>query len=413
MFSVMPEFDLPTLNSLDLLGMGFQQESNQMLAVEEEGLSVPLLLVHSSSASQEVPAVRVEHSTLSCPAEHCHHEFSSKRSLVRHFNLVHVPVITKYYCNLCSVVGVRKDHMNKHLSSQHAGQGRLVAVKEPNSQYVDPGQGSLKPVLPARYNPASVPSAKEELNLELSGNLVEIELLERKLAKLKGRNNEIKKILQCPEFTDSSADSNPAPVVAYSTGKRSAADTDNLAQAAKKSRRLSLLDTLAPGTWLDGDVIYDYLVLLAKKADRCLVLDACFIESVERKGVGLVSRWSEKEQPMACQLVFFPVTTGSHWRLIVAKPQRRMIVAYDSLLLDCSESLEAVRKIMTSVDNEIPWSSAHCKSVPVQKNTWDCGVFLVACAEALMMQLPFDFSQSEMNKKRAEIRRRLEAHYSS
>ncbi|CAL8128575.1 unnamed protein product [Orchesella dallaii] len=118
-------------------------------------------------------------------------------------------------------------------------------------------------------------------------------------------------------------------------------------------------------------------------------------------------------------LIFFPVCSSAHWRLIVVDPLQKTIRPYNSCIKDFKDRriCKKLRRFLRFQERILGDLSANGvnadwviqngfdeDSIPQQENGWDCGVFMLQYAEYLSRQQnSFDFSQENMRYFREKI----------
>jgi sentrin-specific protease 1 len=183
------------------------------------------------------------------------------------------------------------------------------------------------------------------------------------------------------------------------------------------------------GGWLNDEGVNAYMSYLKKHAalDResffnVHAFNSFFYELLSSKGrgydYGRVASWTRKIDVFALDKVLVPVHLGNHWCLAVINVAARRIEYYDSFghdNPDCMHILhryladEHLHKKKAPLPDADQWSDVTPSNHPQQKNTYDCGMFMLEFARYSAMRvgdakaLPrFPFSQADI----PECRRR-------
>ena len=194
---------------------------------------------------------------------------------------------------------------------------------------------------------------------------------------------------------------------------------DNIFKGDSVSQlRLGNLERLQPGGWLHGEAI-DWVLfsmagaILSQKSERRMLIYAThFLQLFRAHGVlsSQVSQyhWNEeqKQTNRGCALtqdyedVLIPINLGdAHWALARLKFADGIISVFDSCPMilgrerrQACEALmlyivhvESAERGIKKSDVRKRWRFEYVPGLPVQHNDFDCGVFVCAYAEALMM----------------------------
>lgn len=152
-----------------------------------------------------------------------------------------------------------------------------------------------------------------------------------------------------------------------------------------------------PGSWLNDNIINDYLAVLQTRSQdgpiQVLPLDSFFMRDLIHRRLAVAAKSFKKIDPLNVDLLLVPYhrEKQNHWALITAWPKRRIIESYDSLgwsnRLPMYELFNALRWYAVSHDRERSSAAWHLKdtppSCPLQRNNYDCGVYLLWFAERL------------------------------
>jgi sentrin-specific protease 1 len=228
----------------------------------------------------------------------------------------------------------------------------------------------------------------------------------------------------------------PADEKAYALAMQGHADDVLLERFNAKVYR-SQIRCMRPGTWLNDEIINQYLFLLQERSAqlckdlapgqrgqgarlRCYMHNTQFYTKLTEGGVydySRVAKWTSrgtrKADLFAKDIVFFPRNiSGAHWTLCVAYIVERRIEYLDSMGAAGAECMADVLRYLAdehadkknSPLDTSTWSTkSHRRSCPQQLNTNDCGVFMSTLVNHLSVGAKLDFSQSDMEYYRKRI----------
>jgi len=191
------------------------------------------------------------------------------------------------------------------------------------------------------------------------------------------------------------------------------------------------ITSLNKGTWLNDEVINYYLGILQER-DNFL----CTKYSYRKKSYYFnsffwtkltennefnfdhVKRWTKSFCIFDFDKVFIPINVvNAHWALIVIYISEKEICYYDSLvgtegskkqkvkliiILNYLE-MEAAAKEKSFSTNEWKLIETNVEQVPQQTNSYDCGMFMIYCADYISDDLPLLYKQSEMTDNRLKV----------
>eukprot|EP01122_Echinamoeba_exundans_P003371 TRINITY_DN13484_c0_g1_i1.p1 TRINITY_DN13484_c0_g1~~TRINITY_DN13484_c0_g1_i1.p1 ORF type:complete len:329 (-),score=61.23 TRINITY_DN13484_c0_g1_i1:225-1211(-) len=176
------------------------------------------------------------------------------------------------------------------------------------------------------------------------------------------------------------------------------------------------LKCLRPGQWLNDEIINCYMEMLNTWANKRLLKVHCFSSfflTMLAGGYRRVKRWTRSKDVFSMDRIIFPVNlNNTHWCLVVINMKAKKIEYYDSLggrndkifkqirMWLQEESLDKKKEYFDPGDYVDEYPAA----VPLQQNSYDCGVFTCKFAEARVNgDEPFSFSQSDMPSFRRRI----------
>lgn len=193
--------------------------------------------------------------------------------------------------------------------------------------------------------------------------------------------------------------------------------------------------TLEPGKDLNDKIINNYLNILQRRSEECpktkrvlSIKSQFFVRwDNDNKGYKNVERWFNKIDLLVADIVFFPLhivgrTTSKgvklkdHWVLLVARPKKRDIVAFDSLGNEHNTRMAQVQHLFKQETvrrkrkfEEHQWTTLNMlKTCPQQTNGYDCGVFLCHIADLLSRELPIKtITERTSQELRDSIKRKL------
>ena len=136
----------------------------------------------------------------------------------------------------------------------------------------------------------------------------------------------------------------------------------------------------------------------------------------KRYNYGNVKRWTESKRRTAgsaidifqLDKIFVPIcinNNSNHWTLAIIQMQSKIITYYDSLHDRRSEYTkhllhwikdEAWNKKQISNYDVHDWRLVDEIDTPRQTNSFDCGVFVIMCADYMFHEVPLSFTQADM-----------------
>lgn len=184
------------------------------------------------------------------------------------------------------------------------------------------------------------------------------------------------------------------------------------------------------GGWLNDECVNAYMMHLKK----CAALDAdsffklhafnsFFYELLSAKGRGYdysrVRTWTRQVDLFALEKVLIPVHLGNHWCLAVLNMTARRIEYYDALCQDNDECLRRLRRYLADehqnkknapLPDAEQWTEYVPHNIPQQKNSYDCGMFMLEYARYSAMRVGdaaavprFPFSQRDIADSRNRV----------
>lgn len=196
-----------------------------------------------------------------------------------------------------------------------------------------------------------------------------------------------------------------------------------------------ILQCLRPGGWLNDEVINVYFELLKEREKRepekflkCHFFNTFFYKKLIGGKSGYdfksVRRWTTQKKLgynlSECDKIFVPIHKQAHWCLAVINKKDHKFQYLDSLggmdanvLRVLAMYLADELKDKNGVDIDVvSWMQEHVEDIPVQKNGWDCGMFMIKYADFYCRGLGLCFNQENMayfRRRTAKEILRLEA----
>ncbi|KAI9364484.1 hypothetical protein DFJ73DRAFT_788926 [Zopfochytrium polystomum] len=175
--------------------------------------------------------------------------------------------------------------------------------------------------------------------------------------------------------------------------------------------------TLRNGQWLNDEIINFYGELIMERAKNTPKLpqlhyfNTFFLPTLRDQGYSMVRRWTRKFDLFAKELVIIPVHLGMHWCCSIINFKKKRIEYYDSLHGSYNIIFKVLRDYLASESMDKKkkpfdfegWTDYAPKSIPAQRNGYDCGVFTCMFAEFSSRQAPFTFTQIDMPDLRNRI----------
>lgn len=114
--------------------------------------------------------------------------------------------------------------------------------------------------------------------------------------------------------------------------------------------------------------------------------------------------WSRQRDIFLYKKMFIPIHSQNHWCLICVNFIKKTIAYYDSLI---SVNYKCLISILEYLQDEFEdkynekldisdWQLINARDCPIQKNSYDCGVFTCIIAEYLARDAVLDFTQDDM-----------------
>ena len=151
--------------------------------------------------------------------------------------------------------------------------------------------------------------------------------------------------------------------------------------------------------------------LIMEKFADVHIFSTFFYTKLVCGGYESVCSWYNKIDMFGKRLLMFPIhlDASSHWCLAAANIVDKQISYFDSLQNDnfaCLRNLETYliqAQQLQAKGDSVNWHSIICKDIPVQHNSFDCGVFTCMYARYLAEDKVFNFNQGDVPIIRKKI----------
>lgn len=159
------------------------------------------------------------------------------------------------------------------------------------------------------------------------------------------------------------------------------------------------LVVLQPKRWFCGAVVEVFLQEIAHNTDTH-VMSSYFVQNLMDRGVGFAKRCVRKSlvRIMASNKLLVPINLNNkHWALAEIDRTQQAIRYYDSLRYDPGTRLEELKEFFIEIDYLTKAASiSKLDTIPLQSNTFDCGVFVCEFGRCLIQGKEFNFVQDDM-----------------
>ncbi|XP_019092481.1 PREDICTED: ubiquitin-like-specific protease 1A [Camelina sativa] len=180
-----------------------------------------------------------------------------------------------------------------------------------------------------------------------------------------------------------------------------------------------ILRCLKPGEWLNDEVINLYMVLLKerearepKKFLKCHFFNTFFFTKLVNSGTGYnygaVRRWTSMKRLgyhlKDCDKIFIPIHKNIHWTLAVINIKDRKFQYLDSFKGREPNILDALARYFvdevidkSEIDLDVSgWRQEFVQDLPMQRNGYDCGMFMLKYIDFYSRGLDLCFTQEQM-----------------
>ena len=154
------------------------------------------------------------------------------------------------------------------------------------------------------------------------------------------------------------------------------------------------LNSLQPNQWLNDNVISYFLNILVVSLNKpCYLFNQFFFGKIS-ESILSVDSWF-----LSCNIFVFrfhliPIHyNGNHWMILCSDIHLKKVILFDSFNRMHPEILKKIRDFYNhqyflhygiQVPNQ--WEFLHAESIPMQKNGYDCGVFVCKYSELFLRE---------------------------
>lgn len=192
--------------------------------------------------------------------------------------------------------------------------------------------------------------------------------------------------------------------------------------------RVTSMQRLMPGKWLDDEIINAYMMMLNDRdqrlcrqipSRRCTrFFNTFFYSKLMEGGVydyTRVRRWTKRVDVFACEKLVIPINlSNTHWILVVIYVQAKEMHLMDSMgpqnrssyLDNVGRWLGDEYRVRKKNGKELDvggWKKVFREDVPLQRNGFDCGMFVITAADYLADNLPLEYTQEDMPLNRLKV----------
>ena len=154
------------------------------------------------------------------------------------------------------------------------------------------------------------------------------------------------------------------------------------------------LECLNPKQWLNDNALNYYLNLLTIGLNKsCYLFDTFFWVNLD-KSISSVDTWFLNVNICISRFHLIPIHhNGNHWMLACVDTHARKLTLFDSfhgshpsILIKLKDfyNHHHIRCYQTALSSQ--WVFNHTRSIPLQQNSHDCGVFLCKLAELYLRE---------------------------
>ena len=103
-----------------------------------------------------------------------------------------------------------------------------------------------------------------------------------------------------------------------------------------------------------------------------------------------MKRMAWNESLFTYNKIFIPINENYHWMLIIIEPKQRRIRCFNSLLSDTLKikvKFEVIMKFIQLIEKDVDvykWKRIIVENIAKQKNSYDCGVFVLEYVRELL-----------------------------
>lgn len=158
------------------------------------------------------------------------------------------------------------------------------------------------------------------------------------------------------------------------------------------------INRLKPRCWLNDNIINYYLHLLISNSKiQSLNFESYFYTSLDQRRFLSVDNWYKRTNIFSYDLIYIPININTnHWILATIENFKCKVTVYDSFKNNQSRVLNNIKYYLNAkylqffgVQLTNHWEFVQEYDLPLQKNTYDCGVFV--CKIAHLKSLKYDY----------------------
>ena len=144
--------------------------------------------------------------------------------------------------------------------------------------------------------------------------------------------------------------------------------------------------------------------LIMERFEDTFVYSTFFYSKLLSHDCQAVHSWHKETDKMSKRLLIFPVHQEelAHWSLAAADVTSKQITYFDSLKNENLKCLRNLRNFLQEFCGQT-YSTVLTRDIPMQSNSYDCGVFVCMYARCLAEKSDFNFSQQDTPTIRRHI----------
>ena len=125
---------------------------------------------------------------------------------------------------------------------------------------------------------------------------------------------------------------------------------------------------------------------------------AFFYTKLLSHGHQSVLSWEKGVDIFKKRMLFFPVhqEQHAHWSLVATDIPNEHIISYDSLNKENSTCLQVLKSHLQELSGQLQFSVMQAENIPLQSNSYNCGVFVCLYSRCLAERSAFNFTQTDI-----------------
>ena len=173
------------------------------------------------------------------------------------------------------------------------------------------------------------------------------------------------------------------------------------------------IERLKPRCWLNDNLVNYYLHLLSSSTSRkSMNFESYFYSSLIQRGHYSMINWFKNVNIFEFDIVYIPINiNNNHWILATIESFKCKVTVYDSFKSNQSNVLTNLHSYINMKYNQYykvnltnHWCFTQEYNIPLQKNTYDCGVFLCKIAQIKSLNSDcFNFFARDMDYYRKNV----------